>query len=167
MPSNLSSQCSNPGAASNWPLRTSSVFGFQAMTAFARAPPAEVPTLMMLASAALASFVDREIALHEPARGLFDEPLHRNRRCAFLVRSPRRMKLQGSRAPARPYRPARSRAVTELFAMPLAAIHASIRALPKSLGQRIGQHTRKTRGRSFSQARETRKVFACGRKGAW
>ena len=31
------------------------VLGFQAMTAFARAPPAEVPTLMMLASAAFAS----------------------------------------------------------------------------------------------------------------
>src|SRR3546814_10247584 len=50
-PSNLSSQCSKPGAASNWPLRSSPVSGFHATTALARAPPADVPTRMMLASA--------------------------------------------------------------------------------------------------------------------
>ena len=37
----------SPAPASTWPERTSLVAGFQAMIAFARAPPADVPTLRM------------------------------------------------------------------------------------------------------------------------
>ena len=39
------------GPAAIWPERTSLVFGFQAITALARAPPADVPTLRMSRSA--------------------------------------------------------------------------------------------------------------------
>ena len=54
MPSNFNSQCSKPGGRSNWPARISRVAGFQPMAAFARAPPAEVPTRIKCVSAASA-----------------------------------------------------------------------------------------------------------------
>jgi hypothetical protein len=42
-PSNFSSQHPKPGGAGTWPKRTTFVTGFHAITAFARAPPADVP----------------------------------------------------------------------------------------------------------------------------
>jgi hypothetical protein len=50
-PSNFSNQYSNPSPAAIWPERTSSVARFHAITALARAPPAEVPTVRMSRSA--------------------------------------------------------------------------------------------------------------------
>ena len=54
-PSNFSNQSSNPDPASIGPERTSFVTRFQAITAFARSPPAEVPTRKISPSAAARS----------------------------------------------------------------------------------------------------------------